>query len=191
MIDWLEDWYTCTRCELHQFRRKVCVGQGDIPADLLFIGIGPGRSEDLRGITFIGKSGRILRTGIKRAAQLAGLEKAPTSFITNLLACHPTDAIRGPNLDPEPHQVTACWPRVEEIEIRVKPKAVILLGNEVKNYYWRRFPEAFNLRHPSFIVHQGGIQTPEYRSFVRGLVEIFRSISSKKPRRIFSRRKKR
>jgi DNA polymerase len=46
---------TCTLCPLAEGRTQVVFGVGDPAADLLFVGEGPGREEDLAGEPFVGR----------------------------------------------------------------------------------------------------------------------------------------
>ncbi|MBW3620309.1 MAG: hypothetical protein KY461_08695, partial [Actinobacteria bacterium] len=51
---------SCTACRLHESRSRVVFGDGNLDADLMFIGEAPGRSEDLVGRPFTGAAGNIL-----------------------------------------------------------------------------------------------------------------------------------
>ena len=51
---------SCTRCRLAERRTQVVFGVGDPLAELMFVGEGPGRDEDLAGEPFVGRSGRLL-----------------------------------------------------------------------------------------------------------------------------------
>src|SRR4029450_646511 len=50
----------CIRCRLHQGRTKLVFGVGNPHADLMFVGEGPGRDEDLQGEPFVGRAGQLL-----------------------------------------------------------------------------------------------------------------------------------
>ena len=50
----------CTRCELCATRTNVVFGQGVPDAEVLFVGEGPGQSEDEQGLPFVGRSGQLL-----------------------------------------------------------------------------------------------------------------------------------
>src|SRR5258706_13117156 len=56
----LADIGDCTRCKLHRGRTKLVFGDGNPKADLVFVGEGPGRSEDAQGLPFVGPAGRLL-----------------------------------------------------------------------------------------------------------------------------------
>lgn len=47
----------CRRCELCTDRTHVVFGQGVQTAEVLFVGEGPGQSEDEQGLPFVGRSG--------------------------------------------------------------------------------------------------------------------------------------
>jgi uracil-DNA glycosylase len=51
---------SCTRCQLASGRTTVVFGEGDPNADLMIVGEGPGRDEDLQGRPFVGRSGQLL-----------------------------------------------------------------------------------------------------------------------------------
>ena len=50
----------CQRCSLCQTRTNVVFGQGVPNAEVLFVGEGPGASEDEQGLPFVGRSGQLL-----------------------------------------------------------------------------------------------------------------------------------
>ena len=50
----------CRRCGLCDTRKHVVFGQGVSTAEVLFVGEGPGASEDEQGLPFVGRSGQLL-----------------------------------------------------------------------------------------------------------------------------------
>ena len=50
----------CLRCPLHQTRTKVVFGSGNADADLMFVGEAPGQQEDVQGLPFVGRAGKLL-----------------------------------------------------------------------------------------------------------------------------------
>ena len=58
---------SCTKCKLSTTRTKVVFGEGNPEAELLFIGEGPGRQEDITGRPFVGKAGELLTRLIEKA----------------------------------------------------------------------------------------------------------------------------
>ena len=51
---------SCTRCGLCETRHNVVFGVGNVNADVMFVGEGPGEQEDLRGEPFVGPAGKLL-----------------------------------------------------------------------------------------------------------------------------------
>jgi uracil-DNA glycosylase len=109
----------CTACELCQTRKQAVLGVGDIQADWLFVGEGPGAEEDERGEPFVGQSGKLLD------AMLAAidLKRGDNVYIANSVKCRPPD-----NRAPEPGETAACWPFLaRQIEL-IQPKLIVTLG---------------------------------------------------------------
>ncbi len=78
-----EDALGCTRCALAAGRTQVVFGVGDPDADLLFVGEGPGREEDLQGEPFVGRSGKLLDLLMR---QEIGVER-DRCYIANVVLC--------------------------------------------------------------------------------------------------------
>jgi len=97
-------------------------GAGDVPADVAFVGIAPGRfGGDLTGLPFYGdRSGTILRAMIAAA----GMERV---FITNLVRCNPRD-VRGRNRDPDRAEIANCRSHLRAELTLVQPLVIACLG---------------------------------------------------------------
>ena len=50
----------CQACALCGHRKQSVFGEGNREADILFVGEGPGRDEDLQGRPFVGPAGQLL-----------------------------------------------------------------------------------------------------------------------------------
>jgi DNA polymerase len=110
----------CTRCVLAETRTQVVFGVGRPTADLLFIGEGPGRDEDLAGEPFVGRSGKLLD---KLVHQEIGLDRSDF-YIANVVKCRPPG-----NRDPLPAEIESCRPFLEgQLEL-INPTVVVTLGN--------------------------------------------------------------
>jgi len=108
----------CLRCRLASTRTQVVFGTGNPDADLMFIGEGPGRDEDLKGEPFVGRAGQLL-TDIIKAMQLT----REAVYITNVVKCRPPE-----NRNPENDEMDACRPYLQrQIEL-IKPKVIVTLG---------------------------------------------------------------
>ena len=109
----------CRRCRLHEGRNNIVFGVGNPEAELLFVGEGPGRDEDLQGEPFVGRAGELLT---KIITDGMGLSRADV-YIGNVVKCRPPG-----NRDPEPDEVATCLPFLEkQIEV-VSPRVIVALG---------------------------------------------------------------
>jgi uracil-DNA glycosylase family 4 len=111
---------TCTRCPLAEGRTQVVFGVGAPTADLLFVGEGPGREEDLAGEPFVGRSGKLLD---RLMWEEIGLTRAEC-YIANVVKCRPPN-----NRDPAPNEIASCRPYLEEQIQLIDPSVIITLGN--------------------------------------------------------------
>ena len=50
----------CMRCKLHKARTQIVFGVGNPNAQLVFVGEGPGRDEDVQREPFVGRAGQLL-----------------------------------------------------------------------------------------------------------------------------------
>jgi uracil-DNA glycosylase family 4 len=111
---------TCTRCPLAGGRTQVVFGVGDPEADLLFVGEGPGREEDLAGEPFVGRSGKLLD---RLMLEEIGLTRQHC-YIANVVKCRPPK-----NRDPAPDEIAACRPYLERQVELIAPAVIVTLGN--------------------------------------------------------------
>jgi len=74
----------CTRCKLSENRNNVVFGEGSPDADIMFIGEGPGKDEDLQARPFVGKAGQLLTNLIVKL----GLKREDV-YIANIVKCRP------------------------------------------------------------------------------------------------------
>jgi uracil-DNA glycosylase family 4 len=109
----------CVRCPLHQGRTKVVFGSGNANADLMFVGEAPGMHEDLQGLPFVGRAGKLLDQLLGEV----GLQRSDV-FITNVLLCRPPG-----NRDPQPDEIDTCKPYLHRKIELIEPKVICTLGN--------------------------------------------------------------
>jgi DNA polymerase len=113
-----EDLGECTRCRLHKQRNKIVFGQGNPSAELVFVGEGPGHDEDMQGLAFVGRAGKLLTQMI----EAMGLTRDDV-YICNVVKCRPPE-----NRKPEEDEVATCSPYLfRQLDV-IKPKAIVCLG---------------------------------------------------------------
>lgn len=109
----------CTKCKLCKNRNNVVFETGNKNATLMFIGEGPGADEDIQGIPFVGKAGKLMNL----AFEAIGLKREDV-YIANIVKCRPPS-----NRNPEDDEATACLDYLRNQVILVKPKIIVLLGS--------------------------------------------------------------
>jgi DNA polymerase len=152
----------CTLCPLAEGRTNVVFGVGHPDADLMFVGEGPGRDEDLKGEPFVGRSGQLLDRLMVEELQRG----RDACYIANVVKCRPPG-----NRDPLPDEIAACRPYLEQQIDLIDPRVIITLGNfatrllldttqgitklrgQVHDYRGRALVPTF---HPSAALRSGG-----------------------------------
>lgn len=160
----------CSKCRLHEQRKNTVFGEGSAEAELMFIGEGPGETEDETGRPFVGRAGQLLTKMI----QAMGLAREQV-YIANVVKCRPPG-----NRTPMPDEVETCTPYLlEQIEL-IKPKVIVTLGLPSTQYMLGTNQPMRALRgvwhdwqgikimptyHPSYVLRS---YTPEVRGAVWG-----------------------
>ncbi len=108
----------CTKCRLHKGRTKFVFGVGNENADIMFIGEGPGRDEDLKGEPFVGRAGKLL----DKILASIDLDRQKV-YIANIVKCRPPN-----NRDPEPDEMETCMPYLFEQISMIDPEFIVCLG---------------------------------------------------------------
>ncbi len=109
----------CKKCRLCKNRNNVVFGTGNKNTRLMFIGEGPGADEDIQGIPFVGKAGKLMN----RAFEAIGLKREDV-YIANIVKCRPPS-----NRNPEEDEANACLNYLRNQVILVKPQIIVLLGS--------------------------------------------------------------
>jgi uracil-DNA glycosylase len=113
-----EDIGDCTRCRLCKGRKNIVFGTGNIHAELMFVGEGPGADEDEQGLPFVGRAGQLLNNMI--AAM--GLRREDV-YIANVVKCRPPG-----NRTPERDECETCMPFLMRQIAAICPKVIVALG---------------------------------------------------------------
>ncbi|MBM7115827.1 uracil-DNA glycosylase family protein [Archangium primigenium] len=108
----------CRRCKLCTGRKNIVFGTGNPRAELVFVGEGPGESEDLQGVPFVGAAGQLLTKMIEAMGY-----RRDDIYICNVVKCRPPG-----NRNPEPDEVAACEPFLRAQLKAIQPKAIVALG---------------------------------------------------------------
>lgn len=108
----------CTRCGLCRQRKQAVFARGTGSSGICFVGEGPGADEDAQGLPFVGKAGQLL----DRMIEAMGLGRDEV-YVCNVVKCRPPD-----NRKPEPDEMAACLPYLNEQLELIAPRVIIALG---------------------------------------------------------------
>lgn len=111
--------------ELAATATNLVMGDGNIDADIVFIGEAPGKNEDEQGLPFVGAAGKFLNEMLAAA----NMTRADV-YITNIVKYRPPN-----NRDPLPEEKAEFWPYLlKQLQI-IQPKVVITLGRHSMEYF--------------------------------------------------------
>ncbi len=169
--------------ELRAQATQLVYGEGDVDANIVFVGEAPGKKEDEQGRPFVGAAGKFLNEmlgniGIKR----------DDVYITNIVKYRPPD-----NRDPRPEEKQAFWPiLVRQLNV-IQPKLVVTLGRHSMGYFLPnikisevhgelaqikigdRIQAVLPLFHPAAAMYNGGLRQTLISDFAK-IPEIIKRI---------------
>jgi uracil-DNA glycosylase family 4 len=106
-------------CALKSTATQLVFADGNPGARVMFVGEAPGRDEDIEGLPFVGRSGKLL----DRMIAAIGLDRSKT-YIANVIPWRPPG-----NRTPTPQETQICLPFIQrQIEL-VNPDILVTLGN--------------------------------------------------------------
>ncbi|MEN8153861.1 MAG: uracil-DNA glycosylase [Acidobacteriota bacterium] len=159
MMDINKEILNCKKCILHKTKTNYVPGEGANNPDIMFIGEGPGETEDKFGKPFIGRAGQLLEKIIEKMGY-----SRESVFIGNIVKCRPPN-----NRDPLKEEVEACLPFLKKQVEVLRPKVIVCLGRVAFNNLLNANSPISKVRgklfsyldipviptyHPSFILHK-------------------------------------
>lgn len=181
----VKKWSHCKLCSLHEDRKHIVHGRGKMPCDYLFVGEGPGDSEDVLAQPFKGPAGQLLNEMIEKALTKAKIDSPRLGFM-NVVGCIPKE--NGNKIgQPRPDQIQACSTRTIELINLFKPSTGIFRVGQVADQYFHDLERAKSLyktiggtvwltsiRHPASILKAPVSQRALlYQQTIMDLVEAF------------------
>ena len=162
----------CQACALGKSRTKLVFGAGNTDARLMFIGEAPGRNEDLTGIPFVGRAGKLLDK-ILNAMRLSRDE----IYIANILKCRPPN-----NRDPLPEEEEVCISTLMKQMDIIQPEIIcclgriaaqVLLGNKMTMKQLRTLDHKFRgiplvpTYHPAALLRNENLKKPTWDDMLK------------------------
>ena len=170
------------KCNLCSTRKNAVPGEGNVNADIVFIGEAPGKNEDLHGRPFVGAAGKKLDAALENS----GLARNDV-YITNIVKCKPPK-----NRIPNYEEKTMCSNYLEHELSIINPKIICLLGNTAfntilegneisKNHGKLIYKEKrtyFVTFHPAAIIYNQKLEKV-FKNDIKKLVKTLRKLKSK------------
>jgi len=111
--------------DLARDAKNLVMGDGDVNAEVVFIGEAPGKNEDEVGLPFVGAAGKFLNEMLGEV----GISRKEV-YITNIVKYRPPN-----NRDPLPDEKSAFWPYlIKQLDI-IKPRIIVTLGRHSMEYF--------------------------------------------------------
>jgi uracil-DNA glycosylase len=105
-------------CALKGTAKQLVFADGNPQAKIMFVGEAPGRDEDIEGLPFVGRSGKLL----DRMLSAIGLDRSSV-YIANIIPWRPPG-----NRTPTPQESQICLPFIQrQIEL-ADPDILVCLG---------------------------------------------------------------
>jgi len=178
----------CRKCGLAETRTTTVFGEGNPAAELMFIGEGPCRREDLTGRPFVGRAGELLTRIIENGM---GVPRSSV-YIANLVKCRPTvDMKKERDRPPDPSEIEACTPYLDEQITIVKPRVIVALGSPAAKFLLKTSRGISQIRgtwgeyrgipvmptyHPSFLLRQAGDQAVVKRQVWEDMKQVLQKL---------------
>jgi DNA polymerase len=166
--------------ELAAGAKQLVMGEGNLDAEVVFIGEAPGAKEDELGRPFVGAAGKFLDEMLASINLNRG-----DVYITNIVKYRPPG-----NRDPLPAEIAAFVPYLDrQLEI-IQPKLIVFLGRHSMNVFLpelrisqvhgkalRRNGKVFMpLYHPAAALYNGGMRQTLLEDFA-GILQVLEQLS--------------
>jgi len=116
----------CKQCALSKTRTNVVFGRGNPKTKIFIIGEGPGHNEDMEGLAFVGRAGKLLDA----AFQSVGIDTNRDCFISNIVKCRPPN-----NRKPQKEEIESCSTWLDQQINLINPKIIVLAGSTAVESY--------------------------------------------------------
>jgi uracil-DNA glycosylase family 4 len=116
----------CKQCALSKTRTNVVFGRGNPITKIFIIGEGPGHNEDMEGLAFVGRAGKLLDA----AFQSVGIDTNRDCYISNIVKCRPPN-----NRKPQNEEIESCSTWLDQQINLINPKIIVLAGSTAVESY--------------------------------------------------------
>jgi uracil-DNA glycosylase family 4 len=182
---------TCPGCPNKVTRFRVVFGEGDVHANVMLVGQGPGAVDEQTGRPFAGPSGRLL----DQALTEVGLRRAQL-WLTNVTKCRAVKTEKGRIVDraPSAAELKACRPWLDGELAIIQPRIIVCIGvpsaKALIDKKFRLSEEHGQLRegadgtrrmavfHPAYVLRLSSIDQEAYERTWQALLEDLKKVSA-------------
>lgn len=153
------DCIDCRACNLGTNRRQIVWSSGGELGKLALVGEAPGAEEDMCGLPFMGRAGKLLDRIL--AAPLVGIPRRHV-YICNTVKCKPPQ-----NRTPTKSEITTCSDKYLHRQLQyVKPKLIIAMGNPAMGALLGRFSGIMTCHGEEFTYRDTPVITTYHTAFL-------------------------
>jgi uracil-DNA glycosylase len=182
---------TCPGCPNKDTRLRVVFGEGDVNAEVMLVGQGPGVVEEQTGRPFAGPAGRLL----DQALAEVGLQREQL-WLTNVIKCRAVKSEKGRLVDraPSAAELRACRPWLDgELKI-IQPRIIVCIGVpsakalidkkfrlSEEHGQFREGPDGTRrmaVFHPAYVLRLRGVDLEAYEQTWRALLMDLRTVAA-------------
>ncbi|MDQ3894400.1 MAG: UdgX family uracil-DNA binding protein [Actinomycetota bacterium] len=115
----------CQACDLWRTGTQTVFGEGELEAEVMFVGEQPGDQEDLAGRPFVGPAGGVLDTALEEV----GIDRTKV-YVTNVVKHFKWQARGKRRIHAKPNwsEMAACRPWLDNEIALVRPRVLVCLG---------------------------------------------------------------
>lgn len=129
----VEQFYAnCGTCHLSEERTRVVFFRGNPYSPVIAFGEGPGKQEDIQGIPFCGRSGRLQDELFRQS----GIDPDHHVGWGNLVGCRPCNNRFAKDRPPTLAEKLACSERTLMVLRAFRPRIVLCLGKQAAQMFW-------------------------------------------------------
>jgi DNA polymerase len=139
-VRFVEERYTnCARCHLSNRRTRIAFVKGNPNAACGFLGEGPGRNEDIQGVPFVGRAGKLQDT----ICEEQSIDPIADIAWFNLVGCRPCKTRWSEDRPPTLVERIACSERTLGLLRAIRPRVLVCLGAEATAMFWDSPPNVW------------------------------------------------
>lgn len=143
---------SCHLCELAKTRTNVVFGEGNEQAKIMFVGEGPGETEDKTGRPFVGNAGEVLTRMIENVIGI----KREEAYIANIVKCRPPN-----NRVPTQAEAASCKPYLEKQIELINPQIIVALGGTALTHLTGKEQPIMKIR-GTLMEYKGAVLIPTF-----------------------------